>query len=60
MMYDERGTVTARTDNHWWDCETMALVVADIKEWGRLAEPPKDPLEPVPQAADWVGGDTEW
>lgn len=64
MMYDERGSVVARTDNHWWDCETMALVVAEIKEWGRLIELPKEPEmatpAPINQDDDWVGGSREW
>ncbi len=38
-MYDETGRVTLRTDNHWWDCETMALVVADIYQWTNLPPP---------------------
>ncbi len=61
-MYDERGGVALRKDNHWWDCETMALVVCEIKEWSRLIDiTPNDPkpagriLDP-----DWIGGDKEW
>ncbi len=60
-MYNEVGMVVMRTDNHWWDCETMALVVSDIKGWKDLIEIPKPGTEPKPAPnPEWIGGDKEW
>jgi hypothetical protein len=42
-MYSETGNIVLRTDNHWFDCETMALVVADIMEWNKLERPVPPP-----------------
>ncbi len=43
-MYDERGGVALRQDNHWWDCETMALVVAE----NSFAPTTKNPVPVLP------------
>lgn len=47
-VHDETGAITVRTDNHWWDTQTMAPVVADIMGWNTVTEPTK-----TMTAADW-------
>lgn len=52
VVYDERGNITVRTDNHWWDTAVMSLVVGDIMGWGR----PQPKGSRTVSAADWFGG----
>ncbi len=41
ITHDQQGKIVVRTDNHWWDCEVMAAVVADILGWNETR--PKGP-----------------
>lgn len=48
VVHDETGATTVRTDNHWWDTQAMALVVADIMGWSTIK-----PEQTTVSAADW-------
>lgn len=59
-IYDERGEITYRSDNHWWDAEVMALVGADILKWPTLTPPdppPQATAAPAHQPAQVAGGE---
>jgi phage terminase large subunit GpA-like protein len=49
------GTVTERQDNHWWDCEAMALCAADIFGWSK-PPPPAPPKDAPPPPLHVTGG----
>ncbi len=51
-VYDQQGNIVVRTDNHWWDCSVMALVVAAVMEW---ENPPKRTAPRVISASSWFG-----
>ncbi len=57
-VYDHKGDLTYRSDNHWWDAETMALVAADILGWNKLAPPP--PAVVAPAAPPMINGAGSW
>lgn len=43
QVRNQQGQITVRTDNHWFDTATMALVVGDIMGWDNLGSKPKAP-----------------
>jgi phage terminase large subunit GpA-like protein len=57
-IYDARGDLNYRSDNHWWDASVMSLVIIDIKRWSNLdpitAEPETAPPPQASTAGDWV------
>lgn len=52
VVYNERGDITVRTDNHWWDTSVMALVVSDIQGWSGTTPARK---ARVVSMASWFG-----
>lgn len=63
LVKGSNGVVTERTDNHWWDCEAMALCAADILGWLKAPPPAPDPKAPAPLPlpksgfmSDYIGG----
>jgi phage terminase large subunit GpA-like protein len=56
-QYDQQGTITIRQDNHWWDCETMALALEVILEWDTLVVETPLPPAPVDDGGSYVGAE---
>jgi hypothetical protein len=41
VVHDETGRLMVRADNHWWDCEVMSIVAADILGWSEPKPKPR-------------------